>query len=431
MYNFNFFIHTFGCKVNQYESQSVRETWQSQGATDLNSPENADYILLNSCAITEHAVRELKQVCRRMAKIAPNAKIIIAGCAAQLELEELKQIPQLHKFVDQKDKEILLKPDFFDTDEISASKEAFPSFSISSFKRARPVVKVQDGCSQFCSYCIVPFTRGKPQSRPYAQVLAEIETLLENGYREIMFSGINLLQYSHDNNDFWDLMQKLDKALGTKWQGVARFRISSLDPSQLNDKSLEYISNAKLLCPHLHVSLQSGSKQVLKAMNRSHYDPNNLLKYFDELHKIWGSYGLGFDLLMGFLGETEEAFKESIEFVEKTPLSYGHVFPYSVRPGTSAARQKEINSLKVKQERAAKMRELVQEKQIEFLNKMLTQKSFKLALDLNNSKKSIKGISEYYVSCILKTAIENANHDFIEVKPLEIKNNSLLVELVK
>ena len=360
-----FCILTFGCKVNQYESQSVREAWQRMDGAETDAPAEADVILLNTCAVTANAVTDARQAVRRLQREAPGVPVVIAGCAAEVARKQLAALPGVLRVVEQDHKSRLLDapPLVLFVEEAAGNVTPFPSspaeaaaraatrdrtfppFHIDGFRRARPVLKVQDGCSHGCAYCIVPLTRGPARSRPPRDCLAEMRRLLEAGYREIMISGINLRQYAMRDEgcrDFWDLLSYLDRELSPEWGSgarpdPARFRISSVEPAQLTERGIATLAETRMVCPHLHLSLQSGSADVLKAMRRGHYTPEALLSAVEGVAKLWPRFGLGADILMGFPGETEAHVLETLEVVRSLPLTYAHVFPYSARPGTVAA----------------------------------------------------------------------------------------------
>ena len=304
----SFCIFTFGCKVNQYESQSVREAWRRMSGVETDAPAEADVILLNTCAVTANAVTDARQAVRRLQREAPGVPIVIAGCAAEVARRELSALPGVLRVLEQDHKSRLLDaPPLAQfaplaTEEIpetpfpstpdeararAATRErSFPPFHIDGFRRARPVLKVQDGCSHGCAYCIVPLTRGPARSRDPKECLAELRRLLEAGYREIMISGINLRQYAMRDagcRDFWELLRYLDRELAPEWGSgarpdPARLRISSVEPAQLTERGIGVLAETRMVCPHLHLSLQSGSADVLKAMRRGHYTPEGLLE---------------------------------------------------------------------------------------------------------------------------------------------------------
>ena len=439
-----FFLTTFGCKVNQYESQALREAWTALGGKESADPVGADWIVLNTCAVTAQAVSDARQAVRRLHRHAPEAAIVITGCSASAAAPELAALPGVAEVVGQRDKERLLAgPDAFSkraatpgpTHAASPSASAYPSFHISTFARARPVLKVQDGCSHGCTYCIVPLTRGPARSREIADVVAEAERLLAAGYREIMLSGINLYQYrvrtSGQARDFWDLVAALDSALAPAWQGQARLRLSSLDPAQLGAKAADVLGSARLICPHLHLSLQSGSPSVLRRMGRSHYDPQQVLQHVLALRPIWPLFGLGADVLMGFPGESEDECRETLALLNALPLSYAHIFPFSKRPGTAAAALPDLPGPE-KQRRARLARELVATKQQAFLEHLLHLPELWLAADVPDSpdasgdraRPHLHGVTEYYAACDAGTRA-TPGHNLLRVRPTGIRNRRL------
>ncbi|WP_291440862.1 radical SAM protein [Desulfovibrio sp.] len=507
----NFFLITFGCKVNQYETQSLREAWQGLGGVECSSPAEADVICVNSCAITAKGERDARNAVFRLRREAPDARLILTGCAARLFADYRPRpgatwaAPDL--LVPQEHKDMLLQgpwgndlpgPDSFGqmagaaalatrpaqhektsplsgsvpllvpfhgveqinppkaeehasssmgTATSAATASSFPSFNISTFKRARPVLKVQDGCAHRCTYCIVPLTRGKPRSRPVEQVLAEARRLLESGHVEIMISGINLGQYGRDaqTGDFWSLLRTLDAALAPEFAGQARFRISSLEPGQLDARALDILRHCRMLCPHLHISLQHGSRNVLKKMGRGHYSPSMLEDAVKELSAHWPVMGLGADIIAGFPGETEEDVRELLELVARLPLGYAHVFPYSRRPGTAAERFEGQIPHALKLERAARVRQAVALKQREFLMAQMALPRMLLAADTSGSMrngsqtggKKIKGVNEYYAACFLRPRQAPPTEDvasappragLLPVRPVELTDKGLIVE---
>lgn len=305
----------------------------------------------------------------------------------------------------------------------------YPDFSIHNFSRSRPVLKIQDGCSHFCSYCIVPYTRGKARSRSAEESLAELRRLLEAGFREIMISGINLRQYSqqyHGNRlNFWDFLKIVEKEFGAEWKGRARLRLSSLEPAQLNDEGLETLAQSSLLCPHLHLSLQSGSAAVLQRMGREHYTPEYMAEQINKIKSFWQTFGLGADFLMGFPGETEQELAETLALIDALPFTYAHVFPYSVRKGTKAEKIPGHLEKHIKQEHAQKVRAKIEEKKQQFLQTMLDKKRMHLSLDMGTNE----GWNEYYAACRLENA--PATHELLAVKPLGMEKNILITEQIK
>ncbi len=430
-----YFIQNFGCKVSQYESQAMRERWQKNipNAKEVENVNNAEVLVLASCAVTNEGVTDARQLCNKWRREFPHAHIIITGCAAEIARDDFKNADAI---IPQKVRHILLENNpltlhgYYEPEK----KLTYPPFVIEEFKRSRPVVKVQDGCSHICSYCIVPYTRGPSRSRPLADILKEIETLLSNGYREIVLSGINLRQYDYDKLEFWDIVNAIHEKFAPDWENKARFRLSSLEPAQLNQKGIESLTRSSLVAPHLHLSLQSGSQTVLKRMNREHYELSDIEKALDLLSKKWQHFGLGADFLLGFPNESEEEFQESLRFIEKLPFTYAHVFPYSIRPNTVAGKMQGQIEKHIKQLRCQKVREIIQEKQDSFLQKTLSFASLQISFDIssleadtNKKKEYLMGMDQYYNAC--KAPFKAVGHELINAKPIDRDGQKILLEL--
>ena len=406
MGSWKFHFVTFGCKVNQYETQALREAWTARGGEECDSPDAADVVCVNSCAITARGERDARNALFRARRAAPHARVVLTGCAARLAAAGLAAEDAPDAVVPQEAKSLLLAgPDRIadGVTEVSADA-AFPPFEISGFRRARPVLKVQDGCRHRCTYCIVPLTRGPCRSRDPLDAAREARRLLEAGYAEIMISGVNLRQYGRDRpeyGDFWSLLQRLDAALAPEFAGRARLRISSLEPSQLDERGLDILRGCRMVCPHLHISLQHASPAVLRRMGRGHYSADMLERAVEALRRHWPVMALGADLLPGFPGETEEDVRILLDFVERTPFSYAHVFPYSRRPGTAADAMSGHLPQGLKQERAARIRAAVEARQRRFreeqlrLPRMLAAPEAPADDRAGRGGRPLKGVNEY------------------------------------
>ena len=399
---FRFSCITLGCKVNQYETHALREAWLAAGHVEALDIADAEYIFVNSCAVTAKAVADVRSAVHRANRAAPQAAIVVTGCAAQVMRDDLASLPGVVLVTPQSEKALLRE--FTPSNNMPRAKKnaqsAFPPFSISSYDRSRAVLKVQDGCSHRCAYCIVPLARGPSRSRPPREAAAEAHRLLEAGFRELIVNGVNLSQYGGDIRpplDFWDLLHFLERELAPEWHGEARLRLSSLEPGQLTQKALDTLSASRLVAPHIHLSLQSGSPVILRRMGRGHCSPALLEVFFRQLHSIWPLFGLGADILTGFPGETEENAMETKDLCAALPFTYGHVFPYSPRPGTAAAAWPDQISGAVRKKRAAELRDLFSRKQHEFLVHSLSLPRVHVARE---GGASAGGINEYYSDCV-------------------------------
>lgn len=424
----SFAIITLGCKVNQYESHALRESWLAQGHREVADPALADLVCINSCAVTAKAVADVRAAVRRVHRASPHARIVLTGCAAQVLQEELAALPGVSLLVPQQEKQ---KLNIFPLTAPSAAAESpsstFPPFSVSGYDRSRAMLKIQDGCSHRCTYCIVPLTRGPSRSRQREETLAEARRLLAAGFRELSVNGVNLSQYGRDlspPHDFWDLLAFLEQELAPEWAGTARLRISSLEPGQLGTKALDILGKSRLIAPHLHLSLQSGSPEVLKRMGRGHYDPGMLEGFFQELARVWPLFGLGVDLLTAFPGETEEQFRETLALCATLPFSYAHVFPYSRRPGTPAAAWAGQFAPEIKKQRAAALRHCIAEKKAAFLQRSLSLSQVLVVREAGGAA----GVNEFYADCLFSSPpVNSPQRSLIPAKPVAVEKDRLVV----
>ncbi|WP_034636793.1 MiaB/RimO family radical SAM methylthiotransferase [Desulfovibrio cuneatus] len=457
---FRFFLATLGCKVNQYESHALREAWLAHGCTEVVQPEVADVVLVNSCAVTAGAVADVRSAVRRLHRLAPQARIVITGCAAEVLGPEMAALEGVTRVVPQHDKALLLQLPVLEVqaDDLAvvpgeaamgiAGQEppamhdiaAFPPFQVSGYDRSRAIVKVQDGCSHRCTYCIVPSTRGKARSRPVEDALAEIERLLVAGFREIGINGVNLRQFGRDLNpavDFWDFMERVEERFAPVWAGRMRLRISSLEPGQLTDKALVCLQHSNIIAPQLHLSLQSGSPAVLRRMGRGHYDPNQAATFMQALAKVRPVWGLGADIIAGFPGETEKEFAETMALCQALPLSYAHVFAFSKRPGTPAATMQGQVAGDAKKARTAALRALVATKATAFVAAQCQLPVVYVVPEGHKQERGsvaseVQGVNEYYTECRF-TGPVRLPHDgsFVAGRPVQAQGTTLLLEPVE
>ncbi len=442
MSNKKVFLYTFGCKINQYETQALKEKLDAmEGMEEASFPKQADCILLNSCAVTSRALQDLRKTVRRFYRENPGVWIVVTGCAVKHFGKELRELSGVKKLVPQEEKsqaadyirylcnsgELPVKEQEAGT----AETFQFEALNISDFSRARPVVKVQDGCSRVCTYCIVPFTRGASRSRDPEDIAREIHRLYSRGFREVVISGINLGQYeyqSRDMKDFWDLVAWLDRVLYRYYGQDIRLRLSSLDPSLLNSKGLETLIASALVCPHLHVSLQSASTGILDRMGRSHYSSTDIEEFISKLNSYWGIYALGVDILLGFPGESREDFLETRDLVQKLPFTYGHVFVFSPRPGTKASKMSPVVSRSEKKQRSREMHELFRAKKDLFLQRLNKESVLRVILE---EKNPALGMNEYYTLSFFSESKEDLQKaSLVEARPIAADQEGIYVEKV-
>ena len=468
---FRFFLATLGCKVNQYESHALREAWLAHGCTEVAQPEVADVVLVNSCAVTAGAVADVRSAVRRLHRLAPQARIVITGCAAEVLGPEMAALEGVTRVVPQHDKALLLhlpvlgvqgahtaqaddsaavacEASVGKSEQGAPGQEAptlqdiatFPPFQVSGYDRSRAIVKVQDGCSHRCTYCIVPSTRGKACSRPVQEALAEIERLLAAGFREIGINGVNLRQFGRDLTpavDFWDFIERVEERIAPVWAGRMRLRISSLEPGQLTHKALMCLQHSTIIAPQLHLSLQSGSPAVLRRMGRGHYDPHQAVTFMQALANVRPVWGLGADIIAGFPGETDAEFAATMALCQALPISYAHVFAFSKRPGTPAATMPGQVAGDVKKARTAALRALVGTKATAFVAAQCQLPVVYVVPEGHKQERGsvasdVQGVNEYYTECRF-TGPVLLPHDgsFVAGRPIEIQGTTLLLEPVE
>ena len=362
-------ILTLGCKVNQYESEAIAEALTDKGFLVKPHTELCDAYIVNTCTVTAESDRKARQMIRRMIGKNPNAFILVAGCYSQVSPEEVAAIDGVDYLCGSSNKmsvvdklvDLIKGEKKNETAEICVSdleESGFEQMSIRRFDRTRAYVKIEDGCESKCAYCTIPASRGPIRSKPFAEVIDEVKTLTENGVREVVLTGIETGSYGRDlpeQESFASLLSAIDKI-----EGIGRVRTGSLDPTVIKPDFANAIAPLKSLCPHFHLSLQSGSSRVLALMKRK-YNAEQAMACIERLREAMPGVKLTTDVIVGFPGETEEDFLESCEFARRAGFLMIHVFPYSIRKGTVAAEMKNQVPEHIKHERVRILNEISRE----------------------------------------------------------------------
>ncbi len=350
-----FKILTLGCKVNQAESSGLAQALRERALTEADSAAEADFLIVNSCAVTGESVRKAKQLLRSLKRRNPQAKLILTGCWPQAFPED--EFEDADFVTGTKNRDALLEWIMQAQAEMPSrsivpyqSGDAFSALPCADTTRTRAFLKIQDGCNQFCSYCIIPFARGRCRSMPPERLDAEAKRLAEAGFREIVLTGINLGFFGTDTG------QTLAEAVAVcaAQPGVLRVRLGSLEPERMDRQTLEALAACEKFCPQFHLSLQSGCDRILKRMNRR-YTTAEYRALAAQIRSIFPHSALTTDVIVGFPGETDADFGETLRFVEETGFAKVHVFPYSPRTGTRAAEFPDQVPQSVKAERAARL----------------------------------------------------------------------------
>ena len=372
-----FQIYTLGCKVNTYESNVMRDALLNKGYFEVGLKEKADITIINTCTVTNTADSKSMKVIRQAIRRNENAIIVVCGCLVQNKKEEVSKIDGVDivigninksKIVDYIEKYIEEKKQEVDVRNIMDTN--FEPMMLNNFNKTRAFVKIQDGCNNFCSYCIIPYTRGNVRSKDKQSVLKEIQLLVDEGHKEVVLTGIHTGNYGAEfaNYKFADLLKdivKIDK--------LERLRISSIEITEINDDVMEVIKENNILVDHMHIPLQSGSDAVLKRMNRK-YDKEYFINKIKKLRKIRPNISITTDVIVGFPGETEEEFEETIETIKKIKFTKLHVFPYSKREGTKAAIMDGQVDENIKKKRVKILLQLSKELEYNYMEKFIGKK---------------------------------------------------------
>lgn len=393
-------FYTLGCKLNFSETSTIGTQFVKRGFQVVDFKDEADVYVINTCSVTDSADKECRQIVRRALRLNPNAFIAVTGCYAQLKPEEIASIDgvdvvlgsnekfKLFDYINDFTKRELSCIHVSPTDELNEINGAFSSDATG---RTRAFLKIQDGCDYTCSYCTIPLARGKSRSLKPEEVLENFKALLDEGYKEIIITGVNVGDYGKAfNMDFYSLLLKMVEV-----PGDFRLRISSIEPNLLTDEILELTLNNKKMCRHFHIPLQSGSPKVLRLMQRR-YKQENYRRLINRVIEKIPDAGIGVDVIVGFPGETEDDFMDTYNFLKELPVSYLHVFTYSERPNTKAINFEGVVNHTERKRRNNMLRILSEKKRNEFYRKMAGNE-LEILFEHENHDGHMKGFASNYV----------------------------------
>lgn len=412
-----FRIITLGCKVNSYESQSLKERLVKEGHEEAICEADADFFFINTCAVTNEAEKKDLQKARSIARRFPDKPLYIMGCSSQIHKEKYMTIPTVKAVIGNSKKskiECLLEAE--NKDQVNLDSRHFTyedTPTEEGEKNVRGYVKVQDGCNNFCSYCVVPFTRGNSRSRNKDSILKEAKELLSHGVKELIIGGIDTGSYQDPDNREYDLTALLKDMLSLSTSPY-RIRVSSIEASQVSD---EYITLFKehrdILCPHFHLPLQSGSEKILKKMNRK-YSLDDFKKLTDKIKNEIEGVALSTDVITGFPTETEEDFLDTYRFIKDVGFMRIHAFPYSERPFTMASKLSGSVPVKTRMDRVRKLIELSDENDKLFRQQLLG-KEVNVLIESRNEEGLYEGYSENYLRFEITSSVD-IREQFVKVK---------------
>lgn len=368
---------TLGCRMNQFDTDFIRSQFLLKGYKEIPFGEKADIYVINTCTVTKGADRDSRKYIYKAKKLNPNAVVVATGCYAQVSPEELASLKEVDLVVGNTHKGEILKlveeylerknPGKVFVGEIFREGEVKNFDLVVSFEHTRPFLKVQEGCNSFCTFCVIPYARGKVRSVPLKRVVEAVKRLADKGYKEIVLTGTQLSQYGWDFKDGTNLLKLLEELL--KIEGVEYYRLSSMSVAEIDQDLLELITTEEKIAPHFHLSLQSGSNRILELMRRK-YTAEEYAEKVNEIVSKRPITAIGTDIIVGFPTEGDKDFEETYRFVESLPFAYLHVFPYSDRPFTRASKMKPKVPPKVIKERVKLLKELDERKRKQFREKM-------------------------------------------------------------
>lgn len=422
-------FYTLGCKVNQYETEAMLEMFKKEGYTQVDSEDFADVYVINTCTVTHMSDRKSRQYIRRMKKKNPDAIIAVVGCYSQVSPEEILSIDEVNLVMGTNDRKKIVE----EVKKIDASRKvstvddimkvkAFEEIEINKTNgKTRAFMKIQDGCDRYCSYCIIPYARGRVRSRDLESIVKEVENLASNGYKEVVLTGIHVASYGKDIKDsdikLLDVIKQINDI-----EGIERIRLSSVEPILFTDEFVEAVSTMDKVCPHYHLSLQSGCDETLKRMKRR-YTTEEYKAIVDRLRAAIPNVSITTDVIVGFPGETNEEFDKTYEFLKDIELTHMHVFKYSPRKGTPAATMENQVDPSTKHDRSEKLLQLNEENFNKFGQKMLD-KEFNVLFEQKVGDNKYEGLTENYVKVIVESD-NDISEQILKVKIKDVKNEFL------
>ena len=423
-----FFIKTLGCKSNQLENEIIINELVKRGYEQTADFEEADFYILNSCAVTEKAATESLYYLKNIKHKKPQIKTILTGCVAQL-----KDFDKENDYIDLVlgNDEKLSICEYIENSEGECvgdifEVKAFNNKFIDEYTRTRANLKIQDGCNNRCSYCTIPLARGNSRSNSVENILKQIDIYLENGINEVVLTGIHIGQWGLDFEKKQTLKNLLEEIEKTE---IKRYRLGSLDAIELNDELLEFLQKSQKFCPHFHISIQSMSDEVLKKMNRK-YTAQRVLEVIGKINFLFKNPFIGCDIIVGFSGESEDNFAECRKNLEEAELSKIHVFPFSKRKNTQAFLLKDEVPDKIKRERAEILKELSDKKHKSFLEKNKGSiQEVQVQKRIDKKTLMYKGTTRNYID-VLISSNEDITNKILNVKLTEIKGDKFVAEMV-
>lgn len=428
-------LYTLGCRVNSYESEAMAEQFIKEGYEVVDFSEFADVYVINTCTVTNMGDKKSRQMIGRARRLNEEAIIAVVGCYSQIASDEVASIEGVDVVLGSRNKgEVVYwvnrtreeKKQVIEVNDVLRNKK-FEELSINEYQdKTRAFLKIQDGCNKFCTYCLIPFARGAVCSKDPEQILKEVKELSKNGFKEIILSGVHTASYGVDIQGDWNLVKILEEI--DKIEGIERIRIGSIDPTFFTEGVIERICSLKKLCPHFHLSLQSGCDATLRRMNRK-YTAAEYKEVCDNLRKYIKDVSITTDIIVGFPGESVNEFEETFKFLSEIKLSKMHIFKYSKRAGTKAADMPFQVDGNLKEERSKALIELNHKNEVEFMEGFIGRTMSVLYEEkASESENSYVGYTENYLKVITKSE-EDISGKIVPTKVIAVEAEHILGEL--
>jgi threonylcarbamoyladenosine tRNA methylthiotransferase MtaB len=424
-------FYTLGCKVNQYETEAMIESFEKSGYEIVDYSEYADVYIINTCTVTNMGDRKSRQIIRKARDRNPEALVAVVGCYSQIAPGEVLEIPEVSLVVGTNERSRMVelvehamrkKEKLNMVSDIMKVRE-FEDMPIKNYRnRTRAFLKIQEGCDQYCTYCIIPYARGHVRSRKPDSIMAEVKELAESGFREIVLTGIHVASYGKDlgNTSLIDIIEKVHEI-----DGIQRIRMSSVEPNIITDGFIERLSRLSKICRHFHLSLQSGCDETLKRMNRK-YTTGEYRSVVAKLREVFADVAITTDLIVGFPGETEEEFKRTVDFIEEIAFSSMHVFKYSQRSGTPAARYSNQIKPQVKDARSKVVTAIARKNEEKFKKAFIGRsKSVLYEHVIDDEQLLFEGLTDNYIRVVSESQ-EDIKGKIIETILMELKEDYML-----
>jgi threonylcarbamoyladenosine tRNA methylthiotransferase MtaB len=425
-------LYTLGCRVNSYESEAMAEKFIKEGYEVVNFDEFSDVYVINTCTVTNMGDKKSRQMIGRARRKNPEAIIAVVGCYSQIASDEIAQIEGVDVVLGSRNKGDIVywvnrateeSKQVVEVKDVLKNKK-FEELAINEYQdRTRAFLKIQDGCNRFCTYCLIPFARGAVCSKEPEQIIKEVKELSNNGFKEIILSGVHTASYGVDLEGNWDLVKVLEEI--NKIEGIERIRIGSIDPTFFTEGVIETICNLKKMCPHFHLSLQSGCDATLRRMNRK-YTAKEYKIVVENLRKYIKDVSITTDIIVGFPGESKGEFEATYEFLKDIKLSKMHIFKYSKRTGTKAAEMPfQVDGL-IKEERSKRLIDLNNTLEVEFMERFLGREMKVLYEEsVSDKENTYVGYTENYIKVITESE-ENLEGKIVTTKIVSVEKENII-----